>query len=54
MSLEPNGSTGRFGRQEWSQWAPVLAAGFSCGMGLIGMCAIAVALISKSVAQLPF
>jgi len=44
----------RFGEQQWRVWAPVLAAGFACGMGLIGMCAIAVALISKSVAQLPF
>ena len=44
----------RFGEGQWRQWTPVLAAGFSCGMGLIGMCAIAVALISKSVAQLPF
>jgi hypothetical protein len=44
----------RFGKEEWTRWTPVLAAGFSCGMGLIGMCAIAIALISKSVAQLPF
>jgi len=44
----------RFGKEQWTRWTPVLAAGFSCGMGLIGMCAIAIALVSKSVAQLPF
>jgi len=32
----------------------VLLAGFSCGMGLIGMCAIAIALVSQSVTQMPF
>jgi hypothetical protein len=44
----------RFGTAKWSQYAPVLLAGFSCGMGLIGMSAVALALISKSVQYLPF
>ena len=37
------------GRERWQMYAPVLLAGYSCGMGLIGMCAIALALISKTV-----
>lgn len=44
----------RFGVEKWSKYAPVLLAGFSCGMGLIGMTSIALALISKSVAYLPY
>jgi len=41
----------RFGQRIWRQYAPVLLAGYACGMGLIGMCAVAIALISKSVTQ---
>ncbi|NKB70147.1 MAG: peptide transporter [Candidatus Latescibacteria bacterium] len=41
----------RFGRQRWRTWAPVVFAGFACGMGLIGMGAVAVALIAKATAQ---
>lgn len=44
----------RFGVEKWRSYAPVLLAGFSCGMGLIGMSAIALALISKSVSYLPY
>jgi hypothetical protein len=44
----------RFGTAEWHRYAPVLLAGFSCGMGLIAMVAIALGLISKSVSFLPF
>ena len=44
----------RFGVEVWRQYAPVLLAGYACGMGLIGMSAVAIALISKSVTQLPF
>jgi hypothetical protein len=36
------------------RYAPVLLAGFFCGMGLVGMFAIALALIAKSVSVLPF
>jgi hypothetical protein len=32
----------------WRQYAPVLLAGFSCGMGLTGMFAMGFALILKS------
>jgi hypothetical protein len=44
----------RFGVEKWTRYAPVLLAGFSCGMGLMGMTAIALALISKSVSYLPY
>lgn len=37
----------RFG-PSWRQYAPVLLAGFSCGMGLVGMLSVAIALILKS------
>lgn len=42
------------GRERWQMYAPVLLAGYSCGMGLISMCAIALALISKTVSYLPY
>lgn len=44
----------RFGITKWSMYAPVLLAGFSCGMGLMSMSSIALALISKSVSYLPY
>jgi len=44
----------RFGRENWRRWAPVLLAGFACGTGLIGMAAVAVVLITRSVARLPY
>jgi len=44
----------RFGTANWSKYTPVLLAGYSCGMGLIGMAGIALALIAKSVNFLPF
>jgi hypothetical protein len=44
----------RFGLTQWRQYAPVLLAGFSCGMGLMSMVAIAFALIKQSLTQLPF
>lgn len=44
----------RFGLENWTKYTPVLLAGFSCGMGLMGMSAIALALISKSVSYLPY
>jgi len=44
----------RFGVADWRRYAPVLLAGFSCGMGLIAMVAIALGLIAKSVSFLPF
>lgn len=44
----------RFGEVQWRRYTPVLAAGFSCGTGLVGMLAIAFALVSQSVSQMPF
>ena len=44
----------RFGTERWRQYAPVLFAGFACGTGLIGMCSVAIALISKSITQLQY
>lgn len=44
----------RFGEVKWRQYAPVLAAGFGCGMGLAAMTGTAFALITKSVNFLPF
>jgi hypothetical protein len=44
----------RFGIDSWRMYTPVLLAGFSCGVGLIAMAAISLALIAKSVNYLPF
>jgi hypothetical protein len=38
----------------WRQYAPVLLAGFSCGMGLTGMFAMGVTLILKSLERLAY
>jgi hypothetical protein len=44
----------RFGEKKWKAYAPILLAGYSCGMGLIGMTSVAIALISKAVSSLEF
>jgi len=44
----------RFGEVRWSQYAPVLVAGFGCGTGLTAVTGVALALITKSVNYLPF
>ncbi|MFH1569133.1 MAG: hypothetical protein ABIL09_14155 [Gemmatimonadota bacterium] len=44
----------KYGRKEWRTYAPVLAVGFACGMALMGMAAISIALIQKSVSVLIF
>ncbi|HUW32768.1 MAG TPA: peptide transporter, partial [Planctomycetota bacterium] len=44
----------RFGAENWRRYTPILAAGYFCGYGLIGMVSIAVSLISKAVSQMPF
>jgi hypothetical protein len=43
----------RYGKQ-WRQYAPVLLAGFSCGMGLTGMFAMGATLILKSLGKLAY
>ena len=44
----------RFGESKWKAYAPILLAGYSCGMGLIGMTSIAIALISKAVSSVVY
>jgi hypothetical protein len=39
---------------QWRQYIPVVAAGFSCGMGLIGTLGIGFTFLAKSVFQLPY
>jgi len=43
----------RYGKM-WRQYAPVLLAGFSCGMGLTGMFGMGTALILKSLGHLAY
>ena len=38
----------------WRQYAPVLLAGFSCGMGLTGMFAMGITLILKSLGKMAY
>ena len=38
----------------WRQYAPVLLAGFSCGVGLVTMLALGFVFITKAVFQLPY
>ncbi len=38
----------------WKKYTPIILAGYSCGMGLIGMVSIAVALIAKTIFQIIF
>ena len=44
----------RFGAQKWRSYTPILLAGYSCGMGLVGMTSISLALISKAVSSIVF
>ncbi|MCP4642271.1 MAG: peptide transporter [bacterium] len=44
----------KYGKQQWSKMAPLLLAGYGCGMGLVAMISIAFSLISKAIVQLPF
>jgi len=44
----------RYGAENWKAYTPVLVAGYYCGMGLIGMGAVSIALLTKSVSRLPF
>jgi hypothetical protein len=44
----------RFGKERWRAYAPILLAGYSCGMGLIGMTAVGLVLISKAVSQIAY
>ena len=44
----------KYGPDTWKRYVPVLAAGFSCGMGLSGMTAVALSLISQCTRSLPY
>jgi hypothetical protein len=39
----------KFGQKRWYMFNPVLAAGFTCGTGLVGMGTVSIALLSKAV-----
>ncbi len=41
----------RFGEEKWKAYAPVLLAGYMCGVGLVGTIAVAFALLAKAVSQ---
>jgi hypothetical protein len=41
----------RFGREQWRRYTPVICAGFFCGMGLVGMLCVGLAMVVKSVVQ---
>jgi len=43
-----------FGRRQWANYTPVLAAGFGCGLGLVGMVSMGVRLITSAVTMIPF
>ena len=43
-----------FGVRQWGNYTPVLAAGFGCGIGLVGIVSMGVRLISAAVSMLPF
>lgn len=44
----------RFGHAGWRKMAPVLGAGFGCGMGLVGMFCIGVKFMKTAVFKVPF
>jgi len=44
----------RLGQEKWRRYAPVLCAGYACGVGLVGMLAVGIAIISRAVSGLPF
>jgi len=44
----------KFGKEKWKRYVPVVAAGFSCGMGLAGMTAVALSLIAQCTRDMPF
>jgi len=41
----------KLGHQKWRAYAPIILAGYGCGMGLIGMTSIALALIAKAISN---
>ena len=43
----------RFGEQ-WMKYTPIILAGFSCGMGLVGMVSVSFTILNKMMAPLVF
>ena len=44
----------KFGREKWRAYAPILLAGYACGLGLVGMVSVATTLIAKSISTVVF
>jgi len=44
----------KFGPVSWKRTAPILLAGYGCGLGLVGMMSASVTLIGKAVSQIVF
>jgi len=44
----------KIGAEQWRRYTPILLAGYACGMGLVAMVSIAIALIGKTIYQLVF
>ena len=44
----------KYGKENWKRYTPVLAAGYACGVGLIGMLSVAFAMVAKTISSLPF
>ena len=42
----------RFGKKRWRQLIPVVMAGFTCGIGLMAMASVGIALVAKSISTL--
>jgi hypothetical protein len=60
LSMMLGGLVGRYyfrrklGAEKWGRYLPVLIAGFSCGVGLAAMTAVAFTLIAQCTRDLPF
>ncbi len=44
----------RFGEERWFKYAPIAGAGFAAGAGLIGMLAVGITMVTRSVVTKPF
>jgi hypothetical protein len=44
----------KYGEMRWRAFAPVILAGYGCGLGLIGMASVSLVLIAKATSQILF
>lgn len=44
----------QFGEKRWAAYTPILAAGYACGAGLVGMACCGLALIGKAISEIVF